>query len=122
MANSLNQHPANRDRLWNLLKDKDVVAYICGHTHNYSAVEIGGVWQLDAGHSRGMGDTGARSTFILVHVDFGFVSFETYRDDASGGPYTLRVSGVLNGSRIYLPLGMRVAADTASLAQWANMN
>jgi hypothetical protein len=122
MLDSLNQHPTNRDRFWNLLKDKDVVAYICGHTHNYSAVEIGGVWQLDAGHSRGMGDTGARSTFILVHVDSRLVSFETYRDDASGGPYTLRDSGVLEGSRIYLPLAMRVAADTTSLAQWANMN
>ncbi len=122
MLDSLNQHPTNRDRFWNLLRDKHVVAYVCGHTHNYSAVQVDGVWQLDAGHARGLGDTGARSTFILVHVDYGFVTFETYRDDASGGPYTLSDSGVLKGSRIYLPLAMRVAADAASLAQSANMN
>jgi hypothetical protein len=117
MLDSLNQHPGNRDRFWNLLREKEVAAYICGHTHNYSAVEIDGVWQLDAGHARGRGDTGARSTFILVHVNFGFVTFETYRDDANGGPYTLRDSGVLQGSRIYVPLTMQTAVDAAPLAE-----
>ncbi len=117
MLDSLNQHPGNRDRFWNLLREKEVAAYICGHTHNYSAVDIDGVWQLDAGHARGMGDTGARSTFILVHVDFGLVSFETYRDDANGGPYTLTDTSVLKGSRICLPLTIRVAIDAASLAE-----
>jgi hypothetical protein len=107
LSDSLNQHEANRDRFWNLLMDKGVVAYICGHTHNYSAVQIDGVWQLDAGHSRGMGDTGARSTFILIHVSGGVVTFETYRDDASGGPYALAHRGPLAPARIhYLPLVM----------------
>lgn len=101
---SLNAHPANRDRFWSLLKAADVVAYICGHTHNYSAVNVEGVWQLDAGHARGLGDTGARSTFILVRVDGPVVTFETYRDDASGGAYILMHDGILVGRRIYLPL------------------
>lgn len=107
MADSLNQHPANRDRFWNLLREKQVVAYICGHTHNYSAVQIDGVWQLDAGHARGMGDTGARSTFILIHVNYGLITFEAHRDDANGGPYTSADSGVLTGTRVYLPLAMQ---------------
>lgn len=35
--------PANRDRFWALLKDEGVVAYICGHTHNYPvAAQEGG--------------------------------------------------------------------------------
>jgi len=104
MDDSLNAHPDNRDRFWNLLKDEGVVAYICGHTHNYSAVNVEGVWQLDAGHARGLGDTGARSTFILIRVDGPVVTFETYRDDYQGGPYTLMHGGVLAGSRIFLPL------------------
>lgn len=107
LGDSLDGHPANRDRLWNLLRDKGVVAYICGHTHNYSGVEIDDVWQLDAGHARGLGDTGARSTFILIHVDGDVVTFKTYRDDANGGPYTLAHSGTLAGARIYLPLVIR---------------
>ncbi len=107
LGDSLDGHPANRDRFWNLLGDKGVVAYICGHTHNYSAIEIDGVWQLDAGHARGLGDTGARSTFIRIDVDGDLVTFRTYRDDASGGPYTLAHSGILAGTRIYLPVVMR---------------
>lgn len=95
LGDSLNAHPVNRDRFWTLLMDKRVVAYVCGHTHNYSAANVGGVWQLDAGHARGVGDTDARSTFILIHVDGGVVTFETYRDDANGGAYTLAHSGVL---------------------------
>lgn len=95
MEDSLNAHPANRDRFWNLLQEWGVRAYICGHTHNYSAIQVDGVWQLDAGHARGLGDTGAPSTFILVHVRGALVTFETYRDDMEGGPYTLADHGVL---------------------------
>jgi hypothetical protein len=84
VGDSLDQYPANRDRFWELLKTEGVVAYLCGHTHNYSAVRIDGVWQLDAGHSRGAGDTGAASTFIVVHVDGDRVTFDTYRDDHDG--------------------------------------
>jgi hypothetical protein len=109
LGDSLDQYPTNRDRFWNLLRDKGVVAYICGHTHNYSAVEIGGVWQLDAGHARGEGDTGARSTFIIIHIDSDIITFQTYRDDASGGPYTLASTGTLAQANtyIYMPLVVR---------------
>jgi hypothetical protein len=103
-SDSLNQYAADRDRFWNLLKSKRVVAYICGHTHNYSLVKINGLWQMDVGHARGLGDTGARSTFSLVHVDGSKTTYETYRDDQNGGSYTLQYSGVLaNWEHIYLP-------------------
>jgi hypothetical protein len=104
MADSLNLYPTNRDRFWSLLESKGVTAYICGHTHNYSAVKIDGVWQLDAGHARGIGDTGARSTFLFVRVDGPAVTFEAYRDDAGGGPYTRMHTGILTGTHHYLPL------------------
>jgi hypothetical protein len=95
LGDSLDQYPANRDRFWNLLRDEGIVAYVCGHTHNHSAIEIDGVWQLDAGHARGKGDTGARSTFIMINVDANGVTFKTNRDDADGGPYTLAHTGTL---------------------------
>jgi len=84
MSASLNTHPTNRDRFWTLLKDEGVVAYFCGHTHNYSAVNVDGVWQVDVGHSRGAGDTGAPSTFVIIHVDGATVTFDTYRDEHDG--------------------------------------
>ena len=90
LGDSLDLFPVHRDRFWNLLVEQGVIAYLCGHTHNYSAVPVYGVWQIDAGHARGLGDTGARSTFVVVHVESEVVWFEAYRDDANGGAYTLR--------------------------------
>jgi hypothetical protein len=107
LGDSLDQYPDSRDRFWTLLRDRGVAAYVCGHTHNYSAVNVGGVWQLDAGHARGLGDTGARSTFVMVHVTDDAVTFETYRDDASGGEYVLVEQGHLwLRPRVYLPAVM----------------
>jgi hypothetical protein len=68
VGDSLDKYPSRRDRFWELLSSYGVVAYFCGHTHNYSAVRHRGVWQLDAAHARGAGDTGAPSTFFLVDV------------------------------------------------------
>ena len=87
VGDSLDGHPGNRDRFWGLLVAEGVTAYICGHTHNYSAVRLDengvmggdGVWQIDAGHARGVGDTGAPSTFVRVIVDGGYVTYQTYR-------------------------------------------
>ncbi|NIM94650.1 MAG: hypothetical protein GTO18_13195 [Anaerolineales bacterium] len=104
---SLNQYLANRDRFWSLLQDFEVLAYLCGHTHNYSVVEIDGIWQMDVGHARGVGDTGARSTYVLVEVDGEVVSYKAYRDDANGGSYTLMHSGFLSAIHTYIPFVTR---------------
>jgi hypothetical protein len=84
-GDSLDGHPYNRDRFWNLLKSHGVLAYIAGHSHNYSTVDLDGVWQIDAGHAKGRGDRGAPSTFVLVHVNGDSVSFDTYRETFKGG-------------------------------------
>jgi hypothetical protein len=107
-GDSLNKYEDNRDQFWELMRSMGVTAYICGHTHNYSAVWLGGVWQLDAGHARGLGDTGARSTFLLIEIDGPVVVFETYRDNYDGGPYVLADKGLLAGPpAAYLPLVAR---------------
>ncbi len=109
MEDSLNAHPTRRDRFWNLLRERGVRAYICGHTHNSSAVQVDGVWQLDAGHARGIGDTGAPSTFILIRVDGPSVVFEIYRD-FGGGAYTLAERGMLAVPvMLYLPAVLSAA-------------
>ena len=113
VGNSLDQYPANRDRFWNLLRDWGVTAYICGHTHNYSAVEIDDIWQLGAGHARGIGDTGARSTFLMIYVDGGGVALETYRDDADGGEYALEHRKIL----VEEPIAGLVATNDGPTAQ-----
>lgn len=106
-TDSLNAHPSHRDRFWALLRSVGVRAYICGHTHNYSAAPIGGVWQMDAGHARGLGDPGAPSTFVVLYVDGGLVRFHAYRDDAAGGAYRVRHMGYLHpDERLYLPLAI----------------
>lgn len=92
---SLNKYPENRDRFWKLLKDKGVIAYICGHTHNTSIEKIDGVYQIDAGHSRGVGDRGSPSTFIKINIKEDFSECEIYRLDFDRGEYFLRYSCIL---------------------------
>ena len=65
---SLNKYPENRDRFWKLLKTHAITAYVCGHTHGYSTYSYNGVLQVDAGHSRGIDDTGAKSTFLMFYI------------------------------------------------------
>jgi predicted phosphodiesterase len=83
-GDSLDAYPEHRDRFWNLLKSEGGLAYITGHTHNYSTVKVNGVWQIDVGHARGNGDTGAPSTFVLIHVDGDTVTFDAYRQILDG--------------------------------------
>lgn len=107
MGDSLDMYPQNRDRFWNLLVERQVTAYVCGHTHDFSVVGVSGVWQVDAGHARGLGDTGSASTFVVFQVFGGQVSFQAYRDDSAGGAYTLAHAGVLR-TAVFLPvLGRR---------------
>jgi hypothetical protein len=104
LGDSLDQYPAHRDRFWGLLQSAGVTAYLCGHTHNFSVVDLGGVWQIDAGHARGLGDTGAPSTFIQVQISPGLVRYRVYRDDSAGGSYSLIHSGFLKlENAVYLP-------------------
>ncbi len=88
-GDNLDNYPENANRFIQLLRKYNVTAYLCGHTHNFSYAKINGVWQLDAGHSRGKGDTGSPSTFLKVFVGESGVWFELYRDDANGGDYEL---------------------------------
>lgn len=84
VGDSLDKYPSNRNRFWDLLAAHEVIAYLCGHTHNYSAWYYNGVWQIDAGHARGAGDTGAPSTFCVFDVSADTVRLTTYRDDHDG--------------------------------------
>ncbi len=114
-GDSLPNEAANRDRFWDLLKSEGVLAYICGHTHNFSATRIDGVWQLDAGHARGAGDTGAPSTFLLIHVGDTTVTFDAYRDEHDGvydyddiiHNGCLAPQAICQATRIFFPLTTR---------------
>jgi hypothetical protein len=79
-GDSLDKYPGNRDAFWNVLAVHNVTAYICGHTHNYSSIEQNGIWQIDVGHARGIGDRGAMSTVVMIYVmESGEVWSYTYR-------------------------------------------
>lgn len=106
-GDSLDAYPAHRDRFWRLLRERNVTAYLCGHTHNYSAARIDGVWQVDVGHARGIGDTGAPSTFVMIHVEEEAVWYATYRANALGLDYQRRDVGYLVPRTIRLPLIIR---------------
>lgn len=53
-GDSLDEDPENAVAFHQVLLKYGVDAYICGHTHNTSYAKINGLWQLDAGHARGL--------------------------------------------------------------------
>jgi hypothetical protein len=92
---SLDKYPITRDRFWALLKEDHVEAYFVGHTHSYSAVNLDGIWQVDAGHSMGAWTQSTPSTFIVVNVAGNRIMYETYRTRLDNGQYELRDSGMI---------------------------
>ena len=81
---SLNAEPYNRDPFWQLLEEKEVNAYFCGHTHDYSKHlgnrnGEGSVWQIDAGAA----GNGTDETFIDVIVTDTKVTYDVY-DNSTG--------------------------------------
>jgi predicted phosphodiesterase len=88
----LDAHPASAQRFLDLLRQHHVIAYINGHTHDTSVTNLAGVWQIDAGHARGVGNKGARSTFMKVDVKRTGCRLDIYRDEASGEHYALVMS------------------------------
>jgi hypothetical protein len=85
MTDSLNQYPEARDRFWALLQEHNAVAYIHGHTHNYSAVQIEGVWELDAGQAMGVRAAPSPGTFLIIEVKGEWVTLVTYRGEEGPG-------------------------------------
>jgi hypothetical protein len=95
---SLNAHEANRDRFWQTLVDWGVIAYICGHTHNFGVYLYNGVWQIDVGYTRGFGDTGARSTFVIFYVmDNDSVWYYPYRLNLNTHNYEIGTPDKIEG-------------------------
>lgn len=82
---SLDQYPDARDRFWSLLQDYGVLVYFCGHTHNYSAVQVGGVWHIESGQAMGVRAAPSPGTYLLVYVQGERVTVETYRGEAGPG-------------------------------------
>ena len=94
-SDCLNQYPENRDKFVKLLQEFNVNSYIVGHTHDYSIVKINKLWHIDVGHSRGLGDMGARSTFVKINVGADKISYETYRLNFRNNKYEIFDSGIL---------------------------
>lgn len=87
VGSSLDKNKARRDAFWNLLEAEGVTAYICGHTHFYSAHQgnanfIGKVWQFDVGDAGN--DPGDGKTFFDVTVDANLATLSVYRDGITG--------------------------------------
>ena len=88
-GDNLDEDPQNAHRFAKLLRQHSVTAYICGHTHNFSYAKINGLWQIDAGHARGIGDKGSPSTFLKVYVGVNNCWVKAYRSDHSKNTYLL---------------------------------
>jgi hypothetical protein len=87
---SLDQYRQDRDRFWQLLQEEQVIAYFTGHTHNYSAVRLDGIWQIESGQAMGTRAAPSPGTFLIVTVQGNTVSLDVYRgEDGPGFSYLL---------------------------------
>lgn len=86
----LTNNKADMERFLNLLKQYQVRAYICGHTHGASVAKVKGIWQADCGHARGAGDKGAPSTLLKFRVAGERAWVDVYRANTNGVNYQLR--------------------------------
>jgi hypothetical protein len=76
----------NWPQFWELLNDRKVATYFCGHTHYYSRCKVGGgglgwepfTWQADAGNA---GQNSHGYTFLDVTVTDKDVQFDAWRKD-----------------------------------------
>ena len=98
-GDSLDAYPANTRRFLDLMRQHRVTAYLTAHSHNTSVTNLAGVWQIDAGHARGLGDKGVRSSFLKLHVQPSGCRADIYRDDGKGGAYKLTKSVKLEVAR-----------------------
>jgi hypothetical protein len=98
-GDSLDAYPANAWRFLDLMRQHHVTAYLTAHSHNTSITNLEGVWQIDAGHARGLGDKGVRSSFFKLHVHPSGCRADLYRDDGKGGAYKLTWSAKLRVAR-----------------------
>ena len=88
-GDNLDKYPETSFRFQELMREFKVAAYFCGHTHNFSYARINGIWQIDAGHARGKGDEGAKSTFLKVNVTNNDCIVDVYRCEDDFSDYTL---------------------------------
>ncbi|KAJ3449790.1 purple acid phosphatase [Anaeramoeba flamelloides] len=75
LNDSLNNDIPKRDRFWKLM-NQHVEIYFCGHTHWYSAIQVGNeivgqeyTYQIDAGAARWSHNNNNISTFLNVFVN-----------------------------------------------------
>ncbi len=78
VGDSLDAYPEERDRFWQLLRDRGVIAYICGHTHVFSTETVDGVLQIDAGNAGNPVHGEPSQTFVVFDVTPDYVSVDVY--------------------------------------------
>ena len=85
-GDSLDAHPDNLARFWNLLQTESVVGYLTGHDH-YSAVEqFDGIFEIDAGVSGRQVGTGENfATIIYLHNDVNGLAIRKANESAALG-------------------------------------
>ncbi|NLX06093.1 MAG: hypothetical protein GXY33_13220 [Phycisphaerae bacterium] len=80
VGGSLDAHPEDRDRFWQLLVDHNVAAYFCGHTHIYDHWAKDGVHQITAPPAGACGDA---TGYLIVDVDENGARVTVYDRDGS---------------------------------------
>lgn len=119
---NLDKYTTNRNRFWQLLKNENVLAYVCSGTNTHAITLIDGVYQIQVGHSEG--DTSllqTKSTFCMLDITQTNVSVRSLRLDNESGLYNLTATTPLrnysldsdnSGSKLVVPGDMFIINET----------
>jgi len=104
VGDSLDQYPRKAYKFYKLMMEYNVVAYLCGHTHNTSYSNINGLWQFDCGHARGTEDVFPEGIYSSISnlsdtmglpLDSAIVKF--YKDDTYSTKKVMYYMDLTNG-------------------------
>lgn len=113
VGDSLDQFPESRNAFWNILvKDSRVLAYFCGHTHNYYRMRVkdptsagtsgypdqdGGVYQVDCGAAGNLDD--GNLTIVYVHVQDDSVRFRAIASSRTDVNWGMKDQWSISGTK-----------------------
>ena len=74
----------SREDFWNLLKEHNVLAYFCGHTHHYAAQKYDGIWEINLEFGAWNIEGRTRYGKIFVDKDKVLLNVMGYIEEPSG--------------------------------------
>ncbi len=80
-SSSLNDAPVSRQEFWDLLKSHHVIAYFCGHVHDYAIADHDSIWEVRPSCAY---EYTWKTHYAMIFVDSNVVKLKVYEMQPEG--------------------------------------